>query len=230
MTWLRLGGVLAHRQQDPVRRDGRSEPRTWTSARLGRTCWGCRCRRGRGEHPARRLVFRPIPEGDAPTCGPGTDHPTVEDHRRYEDIVHGGGRFRPPSTSSMSMGRKSDSPKTADPHRAPGPQSSETLEPADRAAAAAGGGAERAGRPARRRRLRRLERVRGPCQTPTAERLAAGACGTTASTPPPCARRRGRRCSPAATTTRSGWAASPRRRRRRRATARCARTPRRRWR
>ena len=34
----------------------------------------------------------------------------------------------------------------------------------------------------------------GPCQTPTAERLAAGVCATTASTRRRCARRPGRRC------------------------------------
>ena len=71
----------------------------------------------------------------------------------------------------------------------------------------------------------------GPCRMPTAERLAAGGlrynrfhtCGAVRADA-------GRRCCRAATTIRSGWAASPRRRRRRRATARCGRTPRRRWR
>src|SRR5687767_9407039 len=34
----------------------------------------------------------------------------------------------------------------------------------------------------------------GPCRTPTADRLAAGDCGTTASTPPHSAHRRARPC------------------------------------
>ena len=71
----------------------------------------------------------------------------------------------------------------------------------------------------------------GPCRTPTAERLAAGGLRynrfhTTAL----CAPTRAGAADRAATTTRSGWAASPRRRHRRPATARCGRTPRRRWR
>ena len=71
----------------------------------------------------------------------------------------------------------------------------------------------------------------GPCQTPTAERLAAGGLKynrfhTTAL----CAPTRAGAAHRVATTTRSGWAASPRPRRRRRATARCGRTRRRRWR
>ena len=46
----------------------------------------------------------------------------------------------------------------------------------------------------------------GPCATPTAERLAAGASSTTASTRRLSAHRPVRRCSPAATTTRWAWA------------------------
>ena len=71
----------------------------------------------------------------------------------------------------------------------------------------------------------------GPCQTPTADRLAAGGLKynrfhTTASVRAD----RAPRCSRVGITTRSGWAASPRPRRRRRGTARCDRTRRRRWR
>ena len=71
----------------------------------------------------------------------------------------------------------------------------------------------------------------GPCRMPTAERLAAGGLRynrfhTTAL----CAPTRAGAADRAATTIRWGWAASPRRRRRRRGTARCVRTPRRRWR
>jgi arylsulfatase len=40
----------------------------------------------------------------------------------------------------------------------------------------------------------------GQCETPVAERLARGGCGTTAFTPRRCARRRARRCSVVATT------------------------------
>ena len=71
----------------------------------------------------------------------------------------------------------------------------------------------------------------GPCRTPTADRLRGGRSdvqpvphhGVVRADPGGAAQR-------AATTTRSGWAASPRPRRRPRATARCGRTPRRRWR
>ena len=71
----------------------------------------------------------------------------------------------------------------------------------------------------------------GPCATPNAERLAAGRSEVQPLPHDGAVRAdRARRCSPAATTTRSGWAASPRPRRRRPATARCGRTPRRRWR
>ena len=102
--------------------------------------------------------------------------------------------------------------------------------PADRAAPPARRRAERADGPARRRRVRRVERVRWPVKTPTAERLAGDGLKynrfhTTALCSPT-----GRRCSPAATTTRSAWAASPRSPPRRPATTRCGRTPPRRWR
>ncbi len=55
----------------------------------------------------------------------------------------------------------------------------------------------------------------GPCQTPTAERMAAN--GLRVFTPPRCARPRAPRCFPAATTTWWGWAESRRLRLRRRA-------------
>ena len=95
---------------------------------------------------------------------------------------------------------------------------------------AAGGRAERAHHPARRRRLRcdrARSAVRARRRTPSSSRR--GGCTynrfhTTAL----CAPTRQALCSRAAITTRSGWAASPRRRPRLPATARCARTRRRR--
>ncbi len=70
----------------------------------------------------------------------------------------------------------------------------------------------------------------GPIPTPTLERLARTACGTTISTPPRCPRRPVPRSSPAATTTPSTWASSPRWRPASRAPPARSPTPRPRWR